>query len=114
TGNLLRNSCNECDPEPAEICNGRDDNCDGQIDEGVTNACGECGPVPVELCNFEDDDCDSVVDLPSCDADDDGDGLTPRQGDCDDSAANVGWGAPEECDNGIDESCDGFADWPGC
>jgi hypothetical protein len=28
-------------PEP-ESCNGEDDDCDGQVDEGVTNACGGC------------------------------------------------------------------------
>jgi len=27
---------------PAETCNGIDDNCDGQIDEGVSNACRAC------------------------------------------------------------------------
>src|SRR4029079_4027021 len=27
---------------PAESCNGIDDNCDGQIDEGVSNACRMC------------------------------------------------------------------------
>ena len=26
----------------AELCNGEDDDCDGQTDEGVTNACGGC------------------------------------------------------------------------
>jgi hypothetical protein len=28
-------------PEP-ELCNGEDDDCDGETDEGVTNACGGC------------------------------------------------------------------------
>jgi MYXO-CTERM domain-containing protein len=27
---------------PGEVCNGLDDNCDGQIDEGVSNACRAC------------------------------------------------------------------------
>ena len=28
-----------------EVCNFVDDDCDGEIDEGVQNACGECGDV---------------------------------------------------------------------
>ena len=34
----------------SEVCNGIDDNCNGQIDEGVTNACGTCGPVMNDFC----------------------------------------------------------------
>jgi len=49
-------------PPPEEVCNGEDDDCDGQIDEGVTNVCGTCGPVPVELCNGVDDNCDGQTD----------------------------------------------------
>ena len=40
-------------PEPLdveEVCNGRDDDCDGMIDEGVTNRCGTCGPEPEGGC----------------------------------------------------------------
>ena len=32
------------------------------MDEGQVNACGECGVVPEELCNGEDDDCDGEFD----------------------------------------------------
>jgi len=58
----VRNQCGECGPDPAEVCNERDDDCDGEIDEGVRNSCGACGPEPEEVCNNVDDDCDGQVD----------------------------------------------------
>jgi MYXO-CTERM domain-containing protein len=51
------------DDQPAdELCNLRDDDCDGVIDDELRNACGTCGDLPFETCNGEDDDCDGVVD----------------------------------------------------
>ena len=76
-----------CEP-PAETCNGRDDDCDGEPDDGFacvagdeagcTTRCGstgtgrcsdECLPAdvescspPGESCNAADDDCDTLVD----------------------------------------------------
>jgi len=126
----------ECDVGPLlpeELCNGKDDTCDGQIDTGfpVGEPClGEagcgggvyvCAPdglgvvcegagVPVaERCNGLDDDCDGIVDN-GCD--DDGDGW------CD--ADMEYWGSPlcphggGDCDDddptvhpGAPEVCDG-------
>ncbi|HEX7841471.1 MAG TPA: MopE-related protein, partial [Kofleriaceae bacterium] len=81
-----------CDAQPgtgtAELCNGIDDNCDGQVDEGFglgtpceigTGACLRAGVLAcdsdgaarctavagapsAELCNGIDDDCDGIVD----------------------------------------------------
>ena len=83
------NGCGGCGPLGDEICNGQDDNCDGEIDEGLVrdcsnacgqgtatcrvgewinctappvNACGGCGPAPAEACNGDDDDCDGHTD----------------------------------------------------
>jgi hypothetical protein len=55
----------ECIPiatPAAEVCNGVDDDCDGEADEGTRNACGDCGALPTETCNGSDDDCDGLVD----------------------------------------------------
>lgn len=43
----------------AEICNGMDDDCDGQIDEG--GVCGTCTP-SAEICDGCDNDCDGIID----------------------------------------------------
>ncbi len=46
-----------------EICDGFDNNCDGEIDAGLRNACGGCGEVPLEQCgNSIDDNCNGEVD----------------------------------------------------
>jgi Putative metal-binding motif len=64
-------------PGATEVCDGRDNNCDGTVDEGVRPACGVgwcrryalgctsvCTPGPprAEACNSFDDDCDGVID----------------------------------------------------
>lgn len=85
-----------CDaPIPtAELCNGLDDDCDGEVDEELgETTCGlgicehtvqncvagkeqQCdalaGALKDEVCNNEDDDCDGVVDNGLVDTDDDG------------------------------------------
>lgn len=74
----------ECDAKPkptsAETCNGQDDNCDGQVDEGTDKPCKTAcssgkevckngsyepcnAPKPAqETCNGKDDDCDGNID----------------------------------------------------
>jgi hypothetical protein len=85
-------------PGATEVCNHKDDNCDGEIDEGV---------------NFiyywdEDDDGFGDPDRPiaSCSA-------TPTNKlsinnlDCDDENSFIFPGAPELCDDSVDNNCDG-------
>ena len=43
-------------------CDFQDNDCDGQIDEGLRNGCNFCGPEPLEACNHLDDDCDGIED----------------------------------------------------
>ncbi|MBM4354895.1 MAG: hypothetical protein FJ109_14080 [Deltaproteobacteria bacterium] len=161
----------------AEECNGLDDDCDSEVDEGlgglacdVVNEHGSCpgmleckegmeqclGPTPApEICNGLDDDCDSEADegLPDTDSDgladcvdddDDGDGVldvedncplvanpnqedldgdgpgdacdTDKDGDLDPDATDcatldvqIGHTLPEKC-NGVDDNCDGKVD----
>ena len=71
-----------------ELCDDVDNDCDGDVDE-----------------DFEDTNNDGVVDC--LEEDQDGDGVTPAQGDCDDLEANASPNAEEVCD-GIDNNCDGL------
>ncbi len=69
----VTNACGTCGPAPDEVCDGQDNDCDGEVDEGVLNACGQCGPVPEEVCDGEDNDCDGQIDEGAC-----GEGLNLR------------------------------------
>ncbi len=51
-------SCNAPKVTPGtEVCNGKDDDCDGQIDE-----IAGCPPCLPEICNGKDDDCNGKID----------------------------------------------------
>jgi len=88
-------------PGAAETCNSRDDDCDGQIDEG-----GVCNGT-----YYRDADGDGygnpsnskqAASRPS--------GYVSDNQDCDDSDANVHPGAAESCNNHKDDDCDGQID----
>lgn len=57
-GSCLNGVCTDCIPSP-EVCNGLDDDCDGQTDED--GVCGSCVWAP-EVCDGIDNNCDGIVD----------------------------------------------------
>lgn len=126
--------CNDKNPQihpgAPELCNGVDDNCDGQVDEGIGKgqACTGSSPCPgMGVCEtdggvrceaptpqyvYADNDHDNHgaadAGLTLC-------GTSPpanyvsSSDDCDDTRANVYPGAPEVCD-GLDNNCNGTKD----
>ncbi len=86
-------------PGAAETCNGVDDDCDGEVDEGVV------------ITFYRDSDGDGFGDpafpsAPTCDPEE---GYVVDATDCDDTDTAVNPGAEEVC-NGIDDDCDGEVD----
>ncbi len=103
-------------PSP-EICNGKDDDCDGQVDEGIscTPCVPSCDPTQgCDICNGKDDDCDGTIDedfqSTSC-------GLslgtcTPGSTVCNSGTIQCvgGTGPGTEVCNNKDDDCDGVVD----
>ena len=58
----VKNACGGCGNVPSEVCDGGDNNCDGVVDEGVKNVCGGCGSVPAEICDGNDNNCNGFID----------------------------------------------------
>ncbi len=106
TGDCARETMVDCDdnepstfPGALELCNGIDDSCNGQIDEGL----------PV-IAYYRDGDSDGVGSVkvgegckgaPA--------GAVTQSGDCDDTNASIRPGQAETC-NELDDDCDGTKD----
>lgn len=94
------NDCNDNDatihPSAIETCNGEDDDCDNQTDEGVATT------------YYQDNDNDSYgnssVSTQACSMPT---GYVTDNTDCNDSNSGMNPGATEICGNGTDEDCSG-------
>ena len=115
--------CDDVDPTSfpgaSEVCDGEDNDCDGQWDEGFdvdgdewTSCDGDCddfdedvSPSQPEICDGRDQDCDGQIDDGF---DQDVDGWTTCNGDCNDDEWDIHPEAIDEPGDGIDSDCDGI------
>lgn len=89
-----------------------------QDQDGYTVCGGDCDdhdksayPSAQESCDTIDNNCDGTVDETTDCYDDDGDGVTELDGDCNDADPKVHPGGRENYSNGLDDDCDGVADY---
>ena len=87
-------------PGGTEMCNKVDDNCDGQVDNGINfqNYYSDVDGDGFGAKNAPPESSCAVVS-----------GKVTNNSDCNDNAAGVKPGAPEAC-NGVDDNCDGRID----
>ncbi|MFC2134745.1 MopE-related protein [Bacteroidota bacterium] len=132
--NGVGDACDGVNPAAQENCDGVDNNCNGQIDEGFdqdsdsyTSCQGDCNdnnaninPSASEVCDSIDNDCNNFIDDGVCggqciDSDNDGYGVnndascTNSGFDCNDNSRFVNPGETESCSTPYDDDCSGTA-----
>jgi hypothetical protein len=98
----------------AEVCNGKDDNCNGQVDEENAAACvppdnptSWKGGYALFYFDGDGDGYGSTSVAARCLCNPDGKYTTTTGGDCDDTNPAVNPGAQEDCSTPYDDNCNG-------
>jgi hypothetical protein len=107
------------DSKGPEVCDGTDNNCDGQVDEGIQVVCSSDSSCQPDGCYngiyrdhrcINSGTCNSLCTYTEKTTDKDGDGHDVEcENDCDDSNPLIYRGALEVCD-GKDNDCNGITD----
>lgn len=98
SGQVVNTCVTQWNEATPEICNGIDDNCDGQIDEGVQNV------------YYADNDGDGYGTGPEILACSQPPGTSTNNFDCDDSNFYINPGQSEICGDALDNDCNGTVD----
>lgn len=103
--------CNDYDssikPSANEICDSKDNNCNGSTDEAGSQGC-KIYYADLDGDKFGDDDNSACMCASKKTAD-----YIETPGDCDDGNKNIKPGVPEVCDGTFDNDCDGKTDEEG-
>jgi len=95
-------------PDPPSTCAADDADCDGApASEDCDDNDAGVSPLLAERCDGRDTNCDGGVDEGF---DEDGDGVTTCDGDCDDAVDTTYSGAVDLCVDGVDNDCNGLVD----
>ncbi|MCP4805466.1 MAG: hypothetical protein GY913_13955 [Proteobacteria bacterium] len=103
----------DCDDSDSSVHPGADDPEGDGIDQdcdGVDGTGGNTGDSGDTDSDTDTGTSPTDTGIPGWWDDNDGDGMAPAQGDCDDTSPWVYRGAVEQCDDGVDNDCDGAGD----